>query len=278
MITITDATSILEQRLGRSGGIVAMSKGSYRRANPLHVVIFNGAVLVEGLGVVWHGDLDLSVDGVEDILSTLAMMADGRKVQVCSERYTNEEDMVVLRIKDATWTGYTDELSGDLKRLFDDRYFERDNHGRLMIIPESQESIVVRELARVAADRLSLTEGDLMTVKIDFPYLALAMAAKGTNKKVPNPLDVYLDTMIKFSELVGVKDLHLTAVLHADDMEVLDKAIRRRLKKAHGYMSDYTIDKELSWAMLQYGPRTFVKGGTPDCILLGEIRFIKPRE
>lgn len=50
--------------------MLAWSKSRYREEYPDHVVVFNANVFTESSGKVWHGDLDLTLDG--DVLKSIA--------------------------------------------------------------------------------------------------------------------------------------------------------------------------------------------------------------
>jgi len=76
--------------LGHSGRMIAGSKSTYRRTFPKNLVVFNANVVLEGLGKVWHGDLDITRD--EALLVRLAEVTD-RQLHVLYEmdgRFENE--------------------------------------------------------------------------------------------------------------------------------------------------------------------------------------------
>ena len=78
----------------RPGRMIAPSKSDYRLAYPTNVVVFNANVCTRGRGKIWHGDLDLTLDGAE--LSRLAVDLN--------------EDVLVLRERDARFEHEHDPL------------------------------------------------------------------------------------------------------------------------------------------------------------------------
>ena len=77
--------------LGHSGRMIAGSKSTYLRAFPKNLVMFNANVILEGMGKVWHGDLDITRD--EALLVRLAELTD-RELYVLYEmdgRFENED-------------------------------------------------------------------------------------------------------------------------------------------------------------------------------------------
>jgi len=76
--------------LGNNGRMIAGSKSTYQKNYPKNLVMFNANVVVEGVGKVWHGDLDITRD--EALLVRLAELTD-REVYVLQEmdgRFENE--------------------------------------------------------------------------------------------------------------------------------------------------------------------------------------------
>lgn len=76
--------------LGHNGRMIAGSKSTYWKNYPKNLVMFNANVVVEGVGKVWHGDLDITRD--EALLVRLAELTD-REVYVLQEmdgRFENE--------------------------------------------------------------------------------------------------------------------------------------------------------------------------------------------
>lgn len=112
--TVKDTVRLL---LGHNGRMIAGSKSTYRKNFPKNFVLFNANVVVEGLGKVWHGDLDLTRD--EALLVRLAELTD-REVYVLQEmdgRFENEEKpkinhamYVVSRIKMLSWHVFIGEV------------------------------------------------------------------------------------------------------------------------------------------------------------------------
>ena len=120
-LTLTDvsesAKDMVRLLLGHDGRMIAGSKSTYRRVYPKNLVVFNANVVVEGLGKVWHGDLDLTRD--EALLVKLAELTD-REVYALPEmsgRFENEKnprlsDAVykVSRVKMLSWHVYIGEV------------------------------------------------------------------------------------------------------------------------------------------------------------------------
>lgn len=52
------------------GRLITGSKSWYRNNNPDNLVIFNSNVFAEGMGKIWYGDIDLTVD--KDVLYDVA--------------------------------------------------------------------------------------------------------------------------------------------------------------------------------------------------------------
>lgn len=76
--------------LGHDSRMIAGSKSTYWKNYPKNLVMFNANVVVEGIGKVWHGDLDITRD--EALLVRLAELID-REVYVLQEmdgRFENE--------------------------------------------------------------------------------------------------------------------------------------------------------------------------------------------
>jgi hypothetical protein len=68
------------------------SKSGYSNAHPSHRVVFNANVLTPSQGKIWHGDLDLTLDG--DVLQKLANKL-GEAVYILYEmdcRFTTEHN------------------------------------------------------------------------------------------------------------------------------------------------------------------------------------------
>lgn len=83
---------IVEMLLGYKGRMISGSKSGYRRRYPKNFVCFNANVVIEGLGKVWYGDLDITLD--EALLVRLAQLLE-REVYVLYEidgRFENEEN------------------------------------------------------------------------------------------------------------------------------------------------------------------------------------------
>lgn len=103
--------------LGRESRLIAGSKSTYKKTYPKNLVVFNANVVVEGLGKVWHGDLDLTRD--EALLVRLAELTD-REVYVLPEmaaRFENEKSpklsqavYKVSRVKLLSWHTYIGEV------------------------------------------------------------------------------------------------------------------------------------------------------------------------
>jgi hypothetical protein len=120
-LTLTDvvesAQNTVRLILGRDSRLIAGSKSTYKKCFPKNLVVFNANVVVEGLGKVWHGDLDLTRD--EALLVRLAELTD-REVYVLPEmaaRFENEKSpklsqalYKVSRVKMFSWHTYVGEV------------------------------------------------------------------------------------------------------------------------------------------------------------------------
>jgi hypothetical protein len=103
--------------LDHPGRMIAGSKSTYSKTYPKNLVVFNSNIVVEGLGKVWHGDLDLTRD--EALLVRLAELTD-REVYVLPEmagRFENEKNpklsqavYKVSRVKMFSWHVYIGEV------------------------------------------------------------------------------------------------------------------------------------------------------------------------
>jgi len=268
---------ILERGLGRAGRLISGSKGAYRHHHPAHVVVFNANIIVEGHGKVWHGDVDLSLPEGEGVLTELARAAGGKRVHLLYEHDARFELESAPRTDKAVWTGYLDETSGVVRVVVNEQVFVRDSAGRLVIKGESPDEVIAREARRAAEDRASMTEEDLLPLRIPFPYEAVAAAAKTRRRKDEPPMVAFIHAVTAAAEVLKIKDAHLSAVIHAEDEEILMRASERRVRREHPYLSEYRLKKELSWLSFQYGPQSFVKDGTPDCVARGEVRLRRPK-
>lgn len=111
------AKDMVQLLLGHDGRLIAGSKSTYRRIYPKNLVVFNSNVVVEGLGKVWHGDLDITRD--EALLVKLAELTD-REVYVLPEmaaRFENEKNpklsqtvYKVSRVQMFSWHVYIGEV------------------------------------------------------------------------------------------------------------------------------------------------------------------------
>jgi len=87
--------------LGHSGRMIAGSKSTYRRTFPKNLVVFNANVVLEGLGKVWHGDLDITRD--EALLVRLAEVTD-RQLYVLYEMDGRFENEAAPKVEKALYT------------------------------------------------------------------------------------------------------------------------------------------------------------------------------
>jgi hypothetical protein len=86
--------------LGHTGRLIAGSKTLYSKTFPKNFVVFNANIVVEGLGKVWHGDLDITRD--EALLVRLAELTD-REVFVLYEMDGRFEHEVRPKVDKATY-------------------------------------------------------------------------------------------------------------------------------------------------------------------------------
>jgi hypothetical protein len=113
-VSVQDTVRLI---LGHTSRLIAGSKSTYRKTYPKNLVVFNSNVVVEGLGKVWHGDLDLTRD--EALLVRLAELTD-REVYVLPEmagRFENEKNpklsqtvYKVSRVQMFSWHVYIGEV------------------------------------------------------------------------------------------------------------------------------------------------------------------------
>jgi hypothetical protein len=267
----------LERRLGSAGRLISGSKGSYRYSHPAHVVVFNANIVVEGHGKVWHGDVDLSLPESEEALLELARAVGGKRVHLLYESDARFENESAPRTDHAVWTGHLDETTGAVRVVVNERVYVRDSAGRLVIKGESPDEVIAREARRAAEDRASMTEEDLLPLRIPFPYELVAASAKTRRRKEAPPMVVFIQAVVAAAEALKIENAHLSAVIHAEDEEILLRASERRIRREHPYLGEYRLEKELSWLSFQYGPQSFVKDGTPDCIKKGEVRLRRPK-
>jgi hypothetical protein len=101
-----DAHELVECFLGGKGRMLSLSKSRYSKARPKNLVIFNSNVCIEGIGKVWHGDLDFTLE--EPLLRRLAEVLD-KEIYVLYEmdgRFCNEGnpkiDNAIVSIKRKT--------------------------------------------------------------------------------------------------------------------------------------------------------------------------------
>lgn len=60
------SNEVLETTVGFQGRMITGSKSGYRKALPENAAVFNANLVVpdgEGFNKIWHGDLDLTLDG-----------------------------------------------------------------------------------------------------------------------------------------------------------------------------------------------------------------------
>jgi hypothetical protein len=113
-VSVQDTVRLI---LGHTSRLIAGSKSTYKKTYPKNLVVFNSNVVVEGLGKVWHGDLDLTRD--EALLVRLAELTD-REVYVLPEmagRFENEKNpklsqtvYKVSRVQMFSWHVYIGEV------------------------------------------------------------------------------------------------------------------------------------------------------------------------
>lgn len=263
MMTQQDIVEFIQKTIGPSGRMLSGSKSFYRKEHPRHLVCFNASVAVDGFSTVWRGDLDLSTAD-EQCLIDLAKKADYRRVSVLYEHSSG---------RDPTWSALQDEASGRVHISFDETFYDRDFDEKILLKIEPPHVIMEQELSRIDNDRASFKPQDLQDQSVEFPYKAVADAAKSRRIKDQSPLLAYIAAIQAVDKPEGT--LHLDAIIHADDMEVLRRAIRSKNKRINPWLSDYRIDRDISWELFNYGPTSFVKSGTPDCIKKGRIWFRK---
>lgn len=120
---LNDILQLLEDRGFYIARLVSGSKSFYRELHPKHAVLFNANIIDEKLGKIWHGDLDLTIDGkkLKDVASEL-----NTTLYILSEmdgRFEHEGDSIDDFIAKAQWN--TD--------MFVPIY---DNHGKMVGISD----------------------------------------------------------------------------------------------------------------------------------------------
>jgi len=56
------AREIMAKHIGMNGRMITGSKTLYDSRNPDHIIVFNANVFADGLGKIWFGDLDITLD------------------------------------------------------------------------------------------------------------------------------------------------------------------------------------------------------------------------
>lgn len=83
--------------------LISRSKSFYRELHPKHIVFFNANIIDKKLGKIWHGDLDLTMDGnkLKSVASEL-----NTTFYILSEmdgRFDNENDSIDNFIAKSQW-------------------------------------------------------------------------------------------------------------------------------------------------------------------------------
>jgi hypothetical protein len=278
MITTESLKLLAESLLGAPDSVFTLSKSAFRHAHPRDVPIFNGAVVISGHGVIWNGDINLTDPDTMNALIRIAKSVVETPLYVMNHfgRFSKAETESMM--SQSTLTLITEEGTGRVRRIFHEDYYVLNSDGALEQKRESPDAFVSRELQRVASDRESMTEDELEDYEMPFPYEAMALAAKSRKVKTGvDPLDAYIEAIRSFQLLIGEEDIHLRAVVHSDDEEFMERCMKRKVRFTHPFLSDQKIEQEISFVLCNYGPRSFVKSGTPDCIKKGIISFSKKK-
>ena len=122
--------ALVQQFLGPSGRLIAGSKSGYRKCFPKNLVVFNARVKLDGVGLVWKGDLDITRD--EALLVRLAEVAD-TELHVRSESWTAVYSVVKVRL---ALTGYV--YLGEVRLDYDKDYVRHRRSGIIQARPKSR--------------------------------------------------------------------------------------------------------------------------------------------
>lgn len=81
-MTREEVGQIAKTHLGWPGAMISGSKSGYHREHPNNIAVFNANLIVEGIGKVWYGDLDVTKS--ESKLKKLAKEL-GKRIYVLRE-------------------------------------------------------------------------------------------------------------------------------------------------------------------------------------------------
>lgn len=94
---------IIREDLGHEARMISGSKSFYRSAHSDNFVIFNSNLIVKEYGKIWHGDIDITVDGPN--LKKIAKKI-GTTIYILYEmhcRFETEKDSIQKLMDRSAW-------------------------------------------------------------------------------------------------------------------------------------------------------------------------------
>lgn len=260
----------LEGVLGRRGRMISGSKGQYRWDNEDHLIAFNANLCVAGLGKLWHGDLDVTVE--EDKLRKAAK-AVGMDLYLLHEsdaRFENEESPLL----DKAVAFFPADGSECSLGAHNAEYYERKD-GRILALPEELPDPA--EEAKRKIERKRENEAKNFPKKFDIKQ-ALDDADKAAKTKLSSgksatPLEAFWMSLLALPEVAEErKKFGENAKLHTGrfylgqkDYDRLKETNKKWIKrKLRGMLTEYGLEKELMWLFFELGPMHFEAGTEPD--------------
>jgi hypothetical protein len=260
----------IEGILGHRGRLISGSKGQYRWDNEDHLIAFNANLCVAGLGKIWHGDLDVTVE--EDKLRKAAK-AVGMDLYLLHEsdaRFENEESP---KLENAVAIFKADGSECSLSGYNSDYYERRD--GRIVSKPEelpdeAEEAKRKLERKRENNEKKFPRKFDIKKALEDADKAAKARLSSG---KSETPLEAFWMSLLSEAEVADErrkfgKDAKLHTgrfYLGSKDYDRLKEANKKWIKrKLRGMLTEYGLEKELMWLFFELGPMHFEEGTEPD--------------
>ena len=258
-------SELAASRLGAAGRMLSGSKGQYRWDNKDHLVVFNSNVCTAA-GKIWHGDLDVTLDGGK--LTALAKLV-GEKIFVLYEfdaRFENEQSP---KVENAVMVVSPAGKMTIGKSLAD--YVEwRD--GRVYLINRSQEDSGGDESEQETTNGWDeLGDG---VKEVDVPdVLELPIDSIKTTLK-DSPIMIFWQRVQRGVGLAKGDRLRVGSFwVHGDDYDALKSRTREWLKQKYPTLTEYRVESELGWLMLDIGPNRFSSRHPPTFCRRGEVRY-----